>query len=59
MADILIPSQIEHAYHLGWVSYFDDPTGTGLLNPYKGELAECWEDGWQTAEIIAASIAVV
>jgi len=59
MPDVFIPSQIEHAYHLGWLSYFDDPKRKGLLNPYNGELAECWEDGWKAAEIVAESIADV
>jgi len=59
--EILIPTLEEHAYHLGWISYFNKSPHVVIRNPYLGEsekeLNKCWEDGWKSAEIVAKSIA--
>ena len=63
MTKILIPTLEEHAYHLGWLSYFNKMPDLIVKNPYNTEvemgLYECWEDGWTSAEIVAESFANV
>jgi len=58
MTKIIKPLPEEHAYHIGWQSYFS--IGTGAENPYSEEteksLYDKWVEGQRTAKTVEGSL---
>ncbi len=54
MTDIQEPLPEEHAYHLGWSSYFD--IGEGAENPYDEKTDKSLFDRWVRGQETAKSV---
>jgi len=65
MTKIQTPTPEEHAYHLGWIAYFDEAAGKPPTeNPFyhgddeeENQLYDKWNAGWLTAQVVATSLA--
>lgn len=61
MTKTLTPTPEEHAYHLGWTTFFNEKyTGEIADNPYdvgtEKTLYDKWTEGWNSAAAVATSM---